>query len=102
MPCAERRPPEKTQWTSAWNFAPREDPLAALRRTTTSTAREGEESMKRITLGLAAVILAALAIAPAQAAAPKLDGTVGPGFTITLRNGGTKVTKLKAGRYSIA
>ena len=56
--------------------------------------------MKRITLGLVAVALSLLAIAPAQAAAPKLVGTVGPGFTIKLTKGGTKVTKLKAGTYT--
>ena len=28
-------------------------------------------------------------------------GTVGPGFTITLKQSGAKVTKLKAGKYSI-
>jgi plastocyanin len=58
--------------------------------------------MKRITLGLMAIALAALVIAPAQAATPKLVGTVGPGFTITLKKSGTKVAKLKAGRYTIA
>jgi len=58
--------------------------------------------VKLITLGLVAVALALLAIAPAQAATPKLVGTVGPDFTITLTKGGTKVTKLKAGKYSIA
>jgi len=30
------------------------------------------------------------------------DGTVGPGFTISLKKGTTKVTKLKAGAYTIA
>jgi plastocyanin len=57
--------------------------------------------MRRIHLALAAVALGLLAAAPAQAAPPKLVGTVGPGFTITLKKSGTKVTKLKAGRYSI-
>jgi plastocyanin len=56
--------------------------------------------MKRITLGLVALALGALAIAPAQAAAPKLVGTVGPGFTIKLTSGGKKVTKLRAGKYT--
>lgn len=37
--------------------------------------------------------------ASAMAAPPKLVGTVGPGFTITLTQGGKKVTKLKAGKY---
>ncbi len=56
--------------------------------------------MKRIALGLVAVTLGVLVIAPAQAAAPKLLGTVGPGYKITLTKGGTKVTKLKAGTYT--
>ena len=58
--------------------------------------------MKSITLGLLALLLVALIIAPAQAAPPKLVGTVGPGFTITLTKGGKKVTKLKAGTYTFA
>ena len=29
----------------------------------------------------------------------RCTGTVGPGFTITLKQGGKKVTKLKAGKY---
>ena len=45
--------------------------------------------------------LALLVVAPTQAAVPKLNGTVGPGFTITLKKGSTKVTRLKAGKYSI-
>ena len=55
--------------------------------------------MRRITLGLV-VALVVLVITPAQAAAPKLIGTVGPGFTITLAKSGTKVAKLKAGKYT--
>jgi len=56
---------------------------------------------KRISLALAAIALGLLVAAPTQAAVPKLVGTVGPGFTITLTNSGTKVTKLKAGKYTI-
>ena len=56
--------------------------------------------MKRITLGLVLLATSVLAIAPAQAAPPKLVGTVGPGYTITLTQGGRKVTKLKAGTYT--
>jgi hypothetical protein len=50
---------------------------------------------------LAAVIsAAALALAGTVLAAPaKVVGTVGPGHTIGLKLGGTKVTKLKAGAY---
>jgi non-ribosomal peptide synthetase component E (peptide arylation enzyme) len=55
--------------------------------------------MTRIHLALAALALGLLAVAPGQAALPKLVGTTGPGFTITLKKSGTKVTKLKAGKY---
>ena len=58
--------------------------------------------MKRIRLALAAVTLGLLAVAPGQAALPKLVGTSGPGFTITLKKSGAKVTQLKAGKYSLA
>ena len=56
--------------------------------------------MKRIALGLVAMALGVLAIAPAQAAAPKLVGTVGPGYLIKLTRGGKRVTKIKAGTYT--
>ena len=46
-----------------------------------------------------AVLAAALAVPAALAATPTLNGTVGPGFTITLTQGGKKVTKLKPGTY---
>lgn len=46
-----------------------------------------------------AVLVAALAVPAALAATPTLTGTVGPGFTITLTQGGKKVSKLKAGTY---
>ena len=58
--------------------------------------------MTRI-LTLFAVGVTGLALAAATAAAPtatKLTGTVGPGFTITLKKGTAKVTKLKAGKYT--
>jgi len=46
---------------------------------------------------------AALFLVPASAmSSPKLVGTVGPGFTITLKKGTKKVTTLKAGKYSFA
>ena len=45
---------------------------------------------------------AAVAAPSASAALPvKLVGTVGPGFTITLTQGGKKVTRLKAGTYRL-
>jgi plastocyanin len=49
-------------------------------------------------LVLAALVAALLAPA-AFAATPTLTGTDGPGFTITLKKGSDKVTKLKAGTY---
>jgi Copper binding proteins, plastocyanin/azurin family len=57
--------------------------------------------MRHIYLALLAAALGLLAVAPAQAAMPRLVGTVGPGFTITLKKGSAKVAKLKAGKYSI-
>ena len=51
---------------------------------------------------LALVTLLALAlvvVASASAATPTLTGVDGPGFTITLKKGSSKVTKLKAGKY---
>ena len=56
--------------------------------------------MTRFYVALTAVALGLVAVS-AQAAPPKLTGTVGPGFTITLKKSGAKVTKLKAGKYSI-
>ena len=58
--------------------------------------------MFRIYLAFAAAVAAlAVAVAPAAAAIPTLKGTVGPSFTITLKKGATKVTKLKAGKYKL-
>jgi plastocyanin len=58
--------------------------------------------MSRIHLALVAGLAAlAVAVGPASAATPKLVGTVGPGFTITLTKGGKKVKSLKAGKYTI-
>ena len=48
-----------------------------------------------------AAIIAALTVPSALAATPTLNGVVGPGFTITLKQGTKKVTKLKAGAYVI-
>jgi hypothetical protein len=46
--------------------------------------------------------LAALAVAaPAWGATTPLAGTVGPGFTITLKKSGSKVTTLRRGAYRI-
>jgi plastocyanin len=52
-------------------------------------------------LALAAAGTALAVAAPAGAALPKLAGTVGPGFTITLKQSGKAVKTLKAGAYSI-
>ena len=48
--------------------------------------------------GLAALVL--VLVPAAQASTPKLTGTVGPGFTITLTKAGKKVTNLTAGKYT--
>src|SRR5437016_13820449 len=50
---------------------------------------------------VAAVAAAALGLTAVAQAASSLTGTVGPGFTITLTQGGKKVSKLKAGTYTI-
>jgi plastocyanin len=59
--------------------------------------------MKRhLTLVLAGALIVAVAASAAfarSAATPKLTGTVGPGFTITLTQNGKKVKSLKAGKY---
>ena len=60
-------------------------------------------SIKRV-LPVVAVALAAAAYAGNGGSTPTatrtLVGTDGPGFTITLKLGGKKVTKLKAGTYN--
>lgn len=63
--------------------------------------------MQRLTTllpGFAAVAAMAFgSVGSAQAAAPSLFGTVGPGFTISLKDGhGGAVKTLKAGRYTIS
>jgi len=58
--------------------------------------------MFRTRLALVTLLAAALVVvASASAATPTLTGTDGPGFTITLKKGKTKVTSLKAGKYKI-
>ena len=58
--------------------------------------------MKRIH---ALIIAAAVALVVTSAATPmapvKLTGTVGPGFTISLKQGAAAVKTLKAGRYML-
>ena len=58
--------------------------------------------MLRIRLAFVALVAAGLVVvASASAATPTLNATDGPGFTITLKKGKTKVTSLKAGKYKI-
>ncbi len=57
--------------------------------------------MKRIALLLLAPgLAAAVFLVSAQASTPRLIGTVGPGYTITLKKGTAKVKTLKAGKYT--
>ena len=59
--------------------------------------------MTRITLSslIVTVLAAVLFFVPASAmSTPKLVGTVGPAFTITLKQGTKKVKTLKAGKYT--
>jgi hypothetical protein len=64
-----------------------------------------ELSLKRMLISI--VLFAALALplsAPAGTSATtpvKLTGVTGPGFTITVKKAGTKVTRLKPGKYTI-
>ena len=60
--------------------------------------------MLRSITGAAAIAVVAALLAPAVTAQPgatTLNGTVGPGFTISLQKGGKKVTSLPAGTYRI-
>ena len=53
-----------------------------------------------LALAAAVVLLAAGNAFSASQATPKLNGTVGPGFTISLKMNGKAVKTLKAGTYS--
>ena len=57
--------------------------------------------MSRIRLAVAVAAVSLLAVAPAQAAPPKVVGTVGPGFDIVLKKGGVRVKSLKPGKYTL-
>ena len=58
--------------------------------------------MSRRLFAVAGVTITAVVLTSASlASTPKLTGTVGPGFTITLTQGGKKVTKLRAGKYTL-
>jgi plastocyanin len=59
-------------------------------------------SHSRVSLGILPVVLlvaALLAVGSASAASKTVNGSVGPGFTISLTQGGKKVTKLKPTTY---
>jgi plastocyanin len=59
--------------------------------------------MSRTRFALLVAVTAALVVVATASAAPvKLTASVGAGFTISLKKGSTKVTKLKAGKYTIS
>jgi plastocyanin len=58
--------------------------------------------MLRTRLALVTLLAAALVVvASASAATPTLNATDGPGFTISLKKAGKKVSSLKAGKYKV-
>ena len=57
--------------------------------------------MRRVSLLVTAVTIAAGLAGSARAAIPKLQGLVADPVTISLTFGGRKVSKLKAGKYTI-
>src|SRR5436190_1537562 len=62
-----------------------------------------QSSTSRRQQGVAAAAVTATLAAGAlgrPAATPKLQGAVGPGFTISLKRGGVKVKTLKPGKYT--
>ena len=52
-------------------------------------------------VALSGMAAAVLAVPVTATAATKLTATVGPGFTISLKKGGAKVTRLTAGTYTV-
>ena len=56
--------------------------------------------MAKLIAATAGMALMLVLVASALAATPKLVGTVGPGYTISLKKAGKKVTTLKAGKYT--
>lgn len=52
-----------------------------------------------LALAVAVLVIAVVAAGSAGAASRTVTGTVGPGFTIALKLGGKKVTRLKAKTY---
>jgi plastocyanin len=57
--------------------------------------------MKRFLLPVGVAVLGLVPASIGNAATPKLSGMSGPGFTITLKSGGTAVKTLKPGSYTI-
>ena len=55
--------------------------------------------MKLVATAATVALLGVLAVPLALAGTPTLNDTDGPGFTITLKKAGKKVTKLKRGTY---
>ncbi len=55
--------------------------------------------MKLVAIAATVAVAALLAVPAALAKTPTLVGATGPGFTITLKQGTKKVSKLKAGTY---
>ena len=55
--------------------------------------------MKLITLAVPLLVAALVATSSASAAPKTVNGSVGPGFTISLKLGAKKVSKLKATTY---
>jgi hypothetical protein len=56
--------------------------------------------MKLIALSVPLLVAALVAVTPANAA-PTVNGSVGPGFTISLKLAGKKVSKLKPTTYRL-
>ncbi len=56
--------------------------------------------MKLISTLVVAAVALALAATASSMSTPKLTGTVGPGFTISLKKNGKAVKTLKAGKYT--
>ena len=56
--------------------------------------------MSKLIAAAAGTALMLVLVTSAWASTPKLQGTVGPGYTISLKKAGTKVTTLKAGKYT--
>ena len=63
--------------------------------------REGGETLRfRLVAPLVAAGLLCAASVAAAMTVPKLQGTIGPGFTISLKASGKTVKMLKAGKYT--